>query len=836
MSESSRQLRAQKPSRVGSSTLSGSGLTQEPILVVTTTSGKTKSVDVVAFKAKHSSSQVLSKPVSSSARRSLSDLAQPDPQKEGPSGHTGTGASSSGALPVRPKASASSRSHAPKRVNTGSTLPVDLGRGVRGSASSCTLASPTHPDSDPRFSGLSHVQPPGERTDTEYGSPPVLQYSLLGSGSGVPPTVLANMRLVHGGTPETPTPAHKVESLLRESGCVEHSFPASGFRSGRKQLDQDEQEAWDRLNFIQPTRPDVQTSTSGATSGSVYGLPPSSTVGSGAPLGSVSAIGSGSVVGSGPAFGSVSSVGSGSSAFTTNQLFEVIQQLCLANNRITAAAERTSTPVVSLSPARSHDSVHANSQGVIRHDAFASGSVSAKDSFQGSTGLSQQIPVGRSSGPRAEVQRLRQPVPAPPLPVPLNAAQLEYLRSLSAQPSASTSCGQSRPDAVDEVEESGDEDFSEWNDDRSVDSLVGSDAEDDFNLLKEKKSLRLKPLVVLQSLCPDAVSEVEESNRVMSSTLKSLALKDFEAERILLLPSAGSKEARSFAEILHRTDRHRKPIPMPEVGVPSFPGCTKRGNTSVYQPDSLKSVPLAKVNLPRISLVDTADKVFNQSPGPITVSSKAYDRLEKQLSFGIESAAKADSFLGGLANSLGESSLEEADPFTGSAFKLTDPCEDPRKVVVMLTQLALALNETLKCLSVLRQNMVSLKRDQYLPPTKGVLTEDQCDSLRSMPAFQDSLFDGRLRLAKKRKSEEKRDDSFLGLRSQGSYKPKKRAPSNRGSGSGKKARFEGTSWSSQTQSSLFQYPSAQRGKRAPRGSSSRGSRGASGSNRRVHPQ
>jgi hypothetical protein len=392
------------------------------------------------------------------------------------------------------------------------------------------------------------------------------------------------------------------------------------------------------------------------------------------------------------------------------------------------------------------------------------------------------------------------------------------------------------PGSVDEGDESDDEDRSDGNDDHSVDSLVGSDAAGDSNLQKEKKSVRLKPLVVLQSLCPDAVSEVEESNRVLSATLKSLALKDFDAERILLLPSAGYKDARTFAETLHRTDRHRKPIPMPEVGVPSFPGCTKRGHTSLYQPDGSRSVPLARGHLPRISIVDTADKVFSQVQVPMTVSSKALDRLEKQLSFGIESAAKADSFLDRLANSLGESSLEEADPFTGSAFKITDPCEDPRKVVVMLTQLALALNETLKCLAVLRQNMVSLKRDQYLPPIKGALTEDQCDSLRSMPAFQDSLFDGRLRLAKKKKSEEKRDDSLLGLKSQGSYQPRKRASSNRGSGSGKKTRFEGTSGFSQTQSSLYQYPSAQRGKRGARGSSSRGSRGASGVNRRVHPQ
>jgi hypothetical protein len=45
-----------------------------------------------------------------------------------------------------------------------------------------------------------------------------------------------------------------------------------------------------------------------------------------------------------------------SAVFTRNQLLEVIQQLCLANNRITAAAKLTPTPVVSLSPARSHDS------------------------------------------------------------------------------------------------------------------------------------------------------------------------------------------------------------------------------------------------------------------------------------------------------------------------------------------------------------------------------------------------------------------------------------------------------------------------------------------------
>ena len=104
---------------------------------------------------------------------------------------------------------------------------------------------------------------------------------------------------------------------------------------------------------------------------------------------------------------------------------------------------------------------------------------------------------------------------------------------------------------MDEVEESGDEDRSEWNYDRSVDSRLGSDAEGDFNLPKEKKSVRLKPLTVLQSLCPDAVSDVEELNQVLSATLKSLALKDFEAERILLLPSAGSKDARTFAMIRH---------------------------------------------------------------------------------------------------------------------------------------------------------------------------------------------------------------------------------------------------------------------------------------------
>ena len=34
-----------------------------------------------------------------------------------------------------------------------------------------------------------------------------------------------------------------------------------------------------------------------------------------------------------------------------------------------------------------------------------------------------------------------------------------------------------------------------------------------------------------------------------------------------------------------------------------------------------------------------------------------------------------------------------------------------------------------------------------------------------MPAFTDSLFDGRLQLAKKLKSEDKRDDIFLGLKS-----------------------------------------------------------------------
>ena len=73
----------------------------------------------------------------------------------------------------------------------------------------------------------------------------------------------------------------------------------------------------------------------------------------------------------------------------------------------------------------------------------------------------------------------------------------------------------------------------------------------------------------------------------------------------------------------------------------------------------------------------------------------------------IESASKFDSFTDGLAASLGESSLEEADPFTGSSFSLFDPLTDPRKVVVMLTYVSLAINETQKCLAVLLQNLVS---------------------------------------------------------------------------------------------------------------------------------
>ena len=82
----------------------------------------------------------------------------------------------------------------------------------------------------------------------------------------------------------------------------------------------------------------------------------------------------------------------------------------------------------------------------------------------------------------------------------------------------------------------------------------------------------------------------------------------------------------------------------------------------------------------------------------------------------------------------------------------------------MLNHVSLAIIDFQKCLAVLRQNLVSLKRDHFLPPGR-VLSRDQCDSLRVMPAFNDSLFDGRLQLPRKLKSEDKCDDTFLDLKS-----------------------------------------------------------------------
>ena len=156
----------------------------------------------------------------------------------------------------------------------------------------------------------------------------------------------------------------------------------------------------------------------------------------------------------------------------------------------------------------------------------------------------------------------------------------------------------------------------------------------------------------------------------------------------------------------------------------------------------------------------------------------------------------------------------------------------------MLTHVSLAINETQKCLAVLRQNLVSFKRDHFLPPPGSVLTEDQCDSLRAIPAFRDSLFDGWLQLAKKLKSNDKRDDTFLGLKSLASSKSNKRFVSSSGKGSGpkKKARLAEYHDAPPPYSSRARYASSQRRGRGARGASFRDTKGASGANRQVHPQ
>ena len=382
--------------------------------------------------------------------------------------------------------------------------------------------------------------------------------------------------------------------------------------------------------------------------------------------------------------------------------------------------------------------------------------------------------------------------------------------------------------------EAGDESL-DWEDQGSVDSRF-SDTEGDSVLTSDRKSKRLLPLEVLRSLCPEAVQANEVQDRVLSASLNRLALQDSGKAQLFLLPSEGSLAARTFAEKRHQSLRGSSSGSLLTKGVPSFPGCARRGTVAVYKPSTF--VPFVKDAFPGASLVVASDKVFSSASKPMSLSPSTFEALERQLAFAIESVSKIDSFTDGLAASLGESSLEEADPFTGSSFSLFDPCTDPRKVIVMLTHVSLTINETQKCLAVLRQNLVSLKRDHFLPPPGKVLSEDQCDSLRAMPAFNDSLFDGRLQLAKKLKSEENREDSFLAMKSPAASRPSKRvAPSyNRRPGPVKKVRLAEHLEFPPPYSSRDQFPSARRRGRGSRGASTRGTRGTRGAIGQAHPQ
>ena len=109
-------------------------------------------------------------------------------------------------------------------------------------------------------------------------------------------------------------------------------------------------------------------------------------------------------------------------------------------------------------------------------------------------------------------------------------------------------------------------------------------------------------------------------------------------------------------------------------------------------------MPVVRDSFPGVYRVATSDKVFSL-PLPLRTWSVSY--------LAIESASKFDFFTDCLAASLGESSLEEAYPFTGSSFSLFDPLTVLRKVVVMRTYVSLSINVTQKCLAVLRQNLVS---------------------------------------------------------------------------------------------------------------------------------
>ena len=147
----------------------------------------------------------------------------------------------------------------------------------------------------------------------------------------------------------------------------------------------------------------------------------------------------------------------------------------------------------------------------------------------------------------------------------------------------------------------------------------------------------------------------------MSASLNRLALQDFGKAQLLLRASEGSIAARAFAENRHRTQRGHSFVSMPTEGVPSFAGCAIRGTVVSYKPST--SVPVVKGAFPGASLVAASDKVFLSVPRSMSLPTPVFETLERQLAFAIESAAKIDSFTNGLAASLGESSLEEADPF-----------------------------------------------------------------------------------------------------------------------------------------------------------------------------
>ena len=258
------------------------------------------------------------------------------------------------------------------------------------------------------------------------------------------------------------------------------------------------------------------------------------------------------------------------------------------------------------------------------------------------------------------VQRLRQP--PPPSLDHLISAQRQYLESLAVPlPSPSTREQPRQILDASQAPEAGD-DLLDWEDQGSVDSRF-SDTVGDSVLTSDRKSKRLLPLEVLRSRYPEAGQANEVQDRVLGASLNHLALQDFGKAQLLLRAFEGSFAAHNFANNRHRTQRGRSFVSMPTEGVPSFAGCAIRGTVVSYKP--LTSVPVVKGAFPGASLVAALDKVFSPAPRFMSLSMSVFESLERQLALAIESTAKIDSFsfTDGLAASLGEYSLEEADPF-----------------------------------------------------------------------------------------------------------------------------------------------------------------------------